>query len=205
MTFAMEVVFSIFLFALAIGYVEYRLKTIRKDDSDDKKDAFDFFATKDELKKAVKKIHEKIDENHVAQEERMESIEQKAFYAAEEKKKQAEKQQKAASKPDAGPSVVFFRWPDDDCTFDNKLRSATQTEDTYYRFQLDASRTRADFTFVTMSDTQLSKANNSSKKYIERACNFAGTKSSQYSCTPGKAHLERGKWIIDLKARIDYK
>ena len=63
----------------------------------------------------------------------------------------------------------------------------------------------AEFTFVTMSETQLSKANNSSKKYIERACNFSGAKSTQYVCTPGKAHLERGRWLIDLKARIEYK
>ena len=56
-----------------------------------------------------------------------------------------------------------------------------------------------------MSDTQLSKANNSSKKYIERACTFVNAKSAQYTCTPGKAHLERGKWLVDLKARIEYK
>ena len=201
----MEVVLSLFLFALAIGYVEYRLKGIRRDTDKEQSGAFDFFATKDELKKAVKKLNEKVEENRVAHEERMTSIEQKAFYEAEEKKKKHEEIRKAAIKQETDPSVVFFRWPADDGTFDNQQRSATQTEDTYYRFHLDATRTHAEFTFVTMSDTQLSKANNSSKKYIERACNFAGAKSSQYSCTPGKAHLERGKWIIDLKARIDYK
>lgn len=201
----MEVVLSLFLFALAIGYVEYRLKGIRRDTDKEQSGAFDFFATKDELKKAVKKLNERVEENRVAHEERMTSIEQKAFYQAEEKKKKHEEIRKAAPKQETDPSVVFFRWPADDGTFDNQQRSATQTEDTYYRFHLDATRTHADFIFVTMSDTQLSKANNSSKKYIERACNFAGAKSSQYSCTPGKAHLERGKWIIDLKARIDYK
>ena len=201
----MEVVLSLFLFALAIGYVEYRLKGIRRDTDKEQSGAFDFFATKDELKKAVKKLNERVEENRVAHEERMTSIEQKAFYQAEEKKKKHDEIRKAAPKQETDPSVVFFRWPADDGTFDNQQRSATQTEDTYYRFHLDATRTHTDFIFVTMSDTQLSKANNSSKKYIERACNFAGAKSSQYSCTPGKAHLERGKWIIDLKARIDYK
>jgi hypothetical protein len=72
-------------------------------------------------------------------------------------------------------------------------------------FRLDDTRTHAEFIFVTMSDTQLSKANNSSKKYIERACSFVNAKSAQYACTPGKAHLERGKWLIDLKARIEYR
>lgn len=201
----MEVVLSLFLFAVAIGYVEYRLKGIRRDTDKEQSGAFDFFATKDELKKAVKKINERVEENRVAHEERMTSIEQKAFYESEAKKKKQEEIKKAATKQESDPSVVYFRWPADDGTFDNQQRSDTQTEDTYYRFHLDESRMHAEFTFVTMSDTQLSKANNSSKKYIERACNFAGAKSSQYSCTPGKAHLERGKWIIDLKARIDYK
>ena len=72
-------------------------------------------------------------------------------------------------------------------------------------FRLDDTRTVADFQFVTMSDTQLSKANNSSKKYIERACSFVNAKSAQYVCFPGKAHLERGKWLIDRKARIEYR
>ena len=52
----MQTVLSIFLFLLAIAYVEYRLKSLRREDSDDKSSAFDFFATKEELKKAVKKI-----------------------------------------------------------------------------------------------------------------------------------------------------
>ena len=201
----MEVVLSLFLVALAIGYVEYRLKGIRRDTDKEQSGACDFFATKDELKKAVKKLNERVEENRVAHEERMASIEQKAFYQAEEKKKKQEEIKKAATKQETDPSVVFFRWPADDGTFDNLQRSATQTEDTYYRFHLDETRTHAEFTFVTMSDTQLSKANNSSKKYIERACSFVNAKSTKYSCTPGKAHLDRGRWVVDQKARIEYK
>lgn len=196
----MQTVLSIFLFALAIAYVEYRLKSIRKDDSDDKKDAFDFFATKEELKKAVKRIEEQGETYRQTIDEKLASVEQKAFFAPQEEKTVEEV---VEEEPD--PSVIFFRWPGDDGSFDDSQRLTAQTEDTYYMFRLDDTRTHAEFIFVTMSDTQLSKANNSSKKYIERACSFVNAKSAQYACTPGKAHLERGKWLIDLKARIEYR
>ncbi len=196
----MQTVLSIFLFALAIAYVEYRLKSIRKDDSDDKKDAFDFFATKEELKKAVKRIEEQGEAYRQTIDEKLASVEQKAFFAPQEEKTVEEV---VEEEPD--PSVIFFRWPGDDGSFDDSQRLTAQTEDIYYMFRLDDTRTRAEFIFVTMSDTQLSKANNSSKKYIERACSFVNAKSAQYACTPGKAHLERGKWLIDLKARIEYR
>lgn len=196
----MQTVLSIFLFALAIAYVEYRLKSIRKDDSDDKKDAFDFFATKEELKKAVKRIEEQGEAYRQTIDEKLASVEQKAFFAPQEEKTVEEV---VEEEPD--PSVIFFRWPGDDGSFDDNQRLTAQTEDTYYMFRLDDTRTHAEFIFVTMSDTQLSKANNSSKKYIERACSFVNAKSAQYACTPGKAHLERGKWLIDLKARIEYR
>lgn len=196
----MQTVLSIFLFALAIAYVEYRLKSIRKDDSDDKKDAFDFFATKEELKKAVKRIEEQGEAYRQTIDEKLASVEQKAFFAPQEEKTVEEV---VEEEPD--PSVIFFRWPGDDGSFDDSQRLTAQTEDTYYMLRLDDTRTHAEFIFVTMSDTQLSKANNSSKKYIERACSFVNAKSAQYACTPGKAHLERGKWLIDLKARIEYR
>ena len=200
----MEFVFSLFLFALAIGYVEYRLKSLRKDTDKEQSGTIDFFATKEELKKAVNDLKEQADADRLASDERMASIEQKAFYAEEKKKKEVEKK---ASLPveDPDPAVIFFRWPADDGTFDDAQRQRVQTEDTYYMFRLDDTRKKASFTFVTMSETQLSKANNSSKKYIERACNFVNAKSTKYDCTPGTAHLDRGKWVIDQKARIAYK
>ncbi len=196
----MQTVLSIFLFALAIAYVEYRLKSIRRDDKEDKSGAFDFFATKEELKKAVKKIDERAEAYRQAIDEKLTSVEQKAFFAPEVEETVPET---VEEEPD--PSVIYFRWPGDDGTFVDSQRLTAQSEDTYYMFRLDETRTRAEFTFVTMSDTQLSKANNSSKKYIERACSFVNAKSAQYTCTPGKAHLERGKWLIDLKARIEYR
>ena len=200
----MEVVLSLFLFALAIGYVEYRLKSIRRDTDKEQSGAIDFFATKDELKKAVKRLTEQADADRLAAEERMASIEQKAFYAEETKKKEEELQRQQPVE-DPNPSVVYFRWPADDGTFIDAQRQRVQTEDTYYMFRLDETRTRAEFTFVTMSETQLSKANNSSKKYIERACTFVNAKSTQYTCVPGKAHLDRGRWVVDQMARIEYK
>lgn len=198
----MNTIISLFLFAAAIGWFEYRLRGLNKEADRDQKGAFDFFATKEELKKTMQRLTQQAEADRTALEERVASIEQKAFFVAEEKKAAATT---AAPKQEADPAVVFFRWPADDGTFVDAQRQRVQTEDTYYLFRLDDSRTRAEFTFVTMSDTQLSKANNSSKKYIERACNFSGAKSAQYTCTPGKAHLERGRWVVDLKARIDYK
>lgn len=198
----MNTILSLFLFAAAIAWFEYRLRNINKESDRDQKSAFDFFATKEELKKEVKRLTEQADDDRKAFDERMASIEQKAFYASKEKKTEA-KAAVPTEEPD--PSVVYFRWPADDGTFVDAQRQSAQTEDTYYLFHLDNTRTRAEFTFVTMSETQLSKANNSSKKYIERACNFSGAKSNRYTCTPGKAHLERGRWVVDLKARIDYK
>lgn len=196
----MQTVLSIFLFLLAIAYVEYRLKSLRREDSDDKSSAFDFFATKEELKKAVKKIDEQTAAYQKAIDEKLTSVEQKAFFTPQVEEKATEV---VEEEPD--PSVIFFRWPGDDGSFDDRQRLTAQSEDTYYLFRLDDTRTHAEFVFVTMSDTQLSKANNSSKKYIERACTFVNAKSAQYTCTPGKAHLERGKWLVDLKARIEYK
>ena len=196
----MQTVLSIFLFLLAIAYVEYRLKSLRREDSDDKSSAFDFFATKEELKKAVKKINEQAEAYQKAIDEKLTSVEQKAFFTPEVKEEAPEV---VEEEPD--PSVICFRWPGDDGSFDDRQRLTAQSEDTYYLFRLDDNRTHAEFVFVTMSDTQLSKANNSSKKYIERACTFVNAKSAQYTCTPGKAHLERGKWLVDLTARIEYK
>ena len=200
----MNTVLSLFLFAAAIAWFEYRLKRISKENDQDQKGAFDFFATKEELKKAVKTLNEKASSDRQALDERIASVEEKAFFAQKAEEKAAE-EKKSAPVEDPDPSVIYFRWPGDDGTFVDAQRLRVQTEETYYLFRLDNTRTQAEFVFVTMSDTQLSKANNSSKKYIERACDFTGAKSGQYVCTPGKAHLERGRWMVDTKARIDYR
>ena len=199
----MQTVLSLLILFLAIAYVEYRMKSVRRDSADDRTDAKDYFATKEEVRNALRKLNEQMTEFHTAIDERMTSLEEKVFFkpAAEEVVDVSVAEQK--EQPD--PSVVYFRWPADDGSFTDSQRQTVQSEDTYYLFHLDESRTHAEYSFVTMSDTQLSKANNSSKKYIERACTFAGAKSSRFVCTPGRAHLERGRWIIDQKARIEYQ
>ena len=200
----MQTILSLLILCLAIAYVEYRLKSVRRDSADDRTDAKDYFATKEEVKNALGKLTEQINEFHAATEERIASLEEKAFFTPQvEEAANTSSAAEQAEEPD--PSVVYFRWPADDGSFTDSQRLTAQTEDTYYLFRLDDSRTHAAFTFVTMSDTQLSKANNSSKKYIERACTFVGAKSGRYVCTPGRAHLERGRWIIDQKARIEYQ
>ena len=187
----MQTVLSLLILFLAIAYVEYRMKSARRDSADDRTDAKDYFATKEEVRNALRKLNEQMTEFHTAIDERMTSLEEKAFFtpAAEEVVDAPAAEQE--EQPD--PSVVFFRWPADDGSFTDSQRQTVQSEDTYYLFHLDESRTHAEYSFVTMSDTQLSKANNSSKKYIERACTFVGAKSSRFV------------WIIDQKARIEYQ
>ena len=127
----MQTVLSIFLFLLAIAYVEYRLKSLRREDSDDKSSAFDFFATKEELKKAVKKINEQAEAYQKAIDEKLTSVEQKAFFTPQVEEKVTEV---VEEEPD--PSVIFFRWPGDDGSFDDRQRLTAQSEDTYYLFRL---------------------------------------------------------------------
>ena len=103
----MSVVISLFLFALAIGYVEYRLKGVKRDTDNEQSGAMDYFATKEEVKRLAKQWAEQAEADRLAFEERMASIEQKAFFDAEIKKKAAEEK---AAQPvvEADPSVVFF-------------------------------------------------------------------------------------------------
>ncbi len=117
---------------------------------------------------------------------------------------ETKKYEKAEAVQQELPNKIYFRWAEEDGTFADKERLMSPDEDTFYEFILDNSRINAEFYFITQSDTQLNKANNSSKKYIERACKFTQSKSMKYVCNPGKAHLEKGKWIIDEMARIDY-
>ena len=100
----MQTVLSIFLFRLAIAYVEYRLKSLRREDSDDKSSAFDFFATKEELKKAVKKINEQAEAYQKAIDEKLTSVEQKAFFTPQVEEKVTE-----VVEEEPAPSVIFFR------------------------------------------------------------------------------------------------
>ena len=192
---------TIILFAVAIAYVEFRLRSVNRKNEAYEKEATDFFASKKELKDQMEQeIAERREQLRLL--ERLASVEKKLFYGQPVVSSPTPRPERLSS-PTADDSVFFFRWPADDGTFDDGTRQPVQTEDTYYAFRL-TDATHAEFRFVTMSDTQLSKANNSSKKYIERACSFTTAKSSRFTCTPGTARLERGRWVITQKARITY-
>ncbi len=192
---------TIILFAIAIAYVEFRLRSVSQKNEAYEKEATDYFATKKELKEQLDKEIAERRETLRLLDERLASMEKKLFY---EQPVTAPRQQTSQQQvPPTDKNVFYFRWPVDDGTFDDTTRQPAQTEDTYYEFRL-TDATHAEFRFVTMSDTQLSKANNSSKKYIERACSFTSAKSSRFTCTPGTARLNRGRWVIVEKARIEY-
>ena len=86
----MNTVLSLFLFAAAIAWFEFRLKRISQEGDKDQKGAFDFFATKEELKKAVKSLTEKAVADKQALDERITSVEEKAFFAQKAEEKAAE-------------------------------------------------------------------------------------------------------------------
>ena len=196
----MQLVISLILFAAAIAYVEWRLKSVNRANDEADKQAEEHFATKKALKDHIEAAEKQRQLDNQDIDDRLSSIEQRVFFQPAAK----QPEETAIPHEEAPKDVFYFRWPADDGSFDDGARELSPSENTYYQFHL-LSPTEAEFTFFTVSDTQLSKANNSSKKYIERACTFVNAKSAKYTCTPGKAHLERGKWLVDLKARIEYK
>lgn len=192
----------IILFAAAIAYVEFRLRSVSQKNEAYEKEATDYFASKKELKEQLdREIAERREALRLL-DERLASMEKKMFYE-QPVTSSRQQPQTARQMPPTDKNVFYFRWPADDGTFDDTTRQPAQTEDTYYEFRL-TDATHAEFRFVTMSDTQLSKANNSSKKYIERACSFTSAKSGRYTCAPGTARLDRGRWVIIVKAKIEY-
>ena len=56
------------------------MKSVRRDSAEDRTDAKDYFATKEEVKNALRKLTEQMTEFHTATEERMASLEEKAFF-----------------------------------------------------------------------------------------------------------------------------
>ena len=194
------IILTILLFAAAIAYIEYRVRSVSQKNDAYEKEATDYFATKKELKEQLEREIAERRETLRLLDERLASMEKKMFYSEPLTAKTVSTQQVATPSRD---DVFYFRWPADDGTFDDASRQPVQTEDTYYEFRLTGSG-KAEFRFVTMSDTQLSKANNSSKKYIERACSFSTAKSSRFTCTPGTARLDRGRWVVVDKAQIEY-
>lgn len=193
-------ILTILLFAAAIAYIEFRIRSVSQKNDAYEKEATDYFASKKELKEQLEREIAERRETLRLLDERLVSMEKKMFYSEPLTGKTVQMQKAAVPARD---DVFYFRWPADDGTFDDASRQSAQTEDTYYEFRLTGNG-KAEFRFVTMSDTQLSKANNSSKKYIERACSFSTAKSSRFTCTPGTARLDRGRWVVVEKAQIEY-
>lgn len=195
----MPLVLSLLLFVAAIAYVEWRLKSVNRSNDEADKRADDYFATKKALKEHIDRTVKQRESDLQTLDDRIASIEQRVFF------QQAQASPATAAAPQQTPpkDVFFLRWPADDGTFDDAAREPSASENTYYEFRL-LSPTEAEFRFTTISDTQLSKANNSSKKYIERACTFTTTKSAHYSCQPGRAVLQQGRWRVTQKAVITY-
>lgn len=196
----MSIVISLVLFAAAIAYVEWRLKSVNRSNDEADKHADSYFATKKEMKDYVGKTAKQRELDLQTINDRIASIEQRLFFSNDTKPKAPVEQIQPVTKKD----VFFFKWPNEEGAFDDAEREPVATENTYYEFHL-TSPTEAEFRFKTISETQLSKANNSSKKYIERACTFSTTKSSHYTCQPGKAVLKNGLWVITQKAIIEYQ
>ena len=196
----MSIVISLVLFAAAIAYVEWRLKSVNRANDEADKHADQYFATKKEMKDYVEKTAKQRELDLQTVSDRIASIEQRVFFANNPKPKTPVEQQQPVTKKD----VFYFRWPNEDGTFNDSEREPVATENTYYEFHL-LSDTEAEYRFKTISETQLSKANNSSKKYIERACTFTTAKSTHYLCQPGNAKLNNGLWVITQKAIIEYQ
>ncbi len=195
----MQLVISLILFAAAIAYVEWRLKSVNRANDEADKQAEEHFATKKALKDHIEAAEKQRQLDNQDIDDRLSSIEQRVFFQPAAK----QPEETAIPHEEAPKDVFYFRWPADDGSFDDGARELSPSENTYYQFHL-LSPTEAEFTFFTVSDTQLSKANNSSKKYIERACSFSTAKSSHYTCQPGRAILQRGQWNITQKAIITY-
>lgn len=195
----MQIVISLILFAAAIAYVEWRLKSVNRANDEADKHADEHFATKKALKDHIETTEKQRQLDNQNIDDRLASIEQRVFFQSS-----ASQPVEPTEQQETAPKDVFYlRWPADDGIFDDAAREASPSENTYYKFHL-LSPTEAEFSFVTISDTQLSKANNSSKKYIERACSFNTAKSMHFSCQPGRAILQHGRWTVTQKALITY-
>ena len=154
----MQTVLSLFLFVAAIAYVEYRFRALSNRMDEDQRDANSRFSTKEGLNATTERLTVKQAEELRALNERMASLEQRTFFSQNSAGRQAETETPEPVIVD--PTVIYFRWPADDGTFDDGARLLAQTEDTYYEFSLHDDRTKADVRFVTMTETQLNKANN---------------------------------------------
>lgn len=109
--------------------------------------------------------------------------------------------------PQASPksNVFYMKRPLENMEFDLSLKSLNPTEETLYRFEVDAKRPNfAKFYFDCESPARVRWALSTKDKTLDRVCNATGDSTNgRYTCTsPGEAKLQDGKWIVTRKAVV---
>ena len=102
-------------------------------------------------------------------------------------------------------NVFYMKRPIENMEFDLSLKSLNPTEETLYRFELDARRPNlAKFYFDCKSAARIRWALSTKDKTLDRVCNATGDSTNgRYTCTsPGEAKLQDGKWIVTRKAVV---
>lgn len=102
-------------------------------------------------------------------------------------------------------NVFYMKRPNENMEFDLSLKSLNRTEETLYRFELDAKLPNfAKFYFDCESPARVRWALSTKDKTLDRVCNATGDSTNgRYTCTsPGEAKLQDGKWIVTRKAVV---
>lgn len=102
-------------------------------------------------------------------------------------------------------NVFYMKRPIENMEFDLSLKSLNPTEETLYRFEVDAKRPNfAKFYFDCESPARVRWALSTKDKTLDRVCNATGDSTNgRYTCTsPGEAKLQDGKWGVTRKAVV---
>lgn len=104
--------------------------------------------------------------------------------------------------------VFYMKRPSGDMEWDLSLKSETQTEETFYRFEIDRKRPNiAHFTFECITSARVSWALTTRDITINRACiATVNSRNGRYLCTrEGEAELRGGKWVVTRKAEVTFE
>ncbi len=104
--------------------------------------------------------------------------------------------------------VFYMKRPSGDMEWDLSLKSETQTEETFYRFEIDRRRPNiAHFTFECITSARVSWALTTRDITINRACiATVNSRNGSYRCTrAGEAELRGGKWVVTRKAEVTFE
>ena len=102
-------------------------------------------------------------------------------------------------------NVFYMKRPIENMEFDLSLKSLNRTEETLYRFELDAKRPNfAKFYFDCESAARVRWALSTKDKTLDRVCDATGDSTNgRYTCTsPGEAKFLDGKWKVTRKAVV---